>query len=100
MAISSIKFHNHSEAALSRVECFYPTFSDGPVHPNTIPTDNLLANGGLETLGWEVMLQDLASGPYDGGVAWRNPTTNHFFGVKIHVPVQVFHIGTSRMSRV
>ncbi|KAJ7645706.1 hypothetical protein B0H17DRAFT_1104032 [Mycena rosella] len=95
-----IKFHNHSDVALNRVECFYPTFSTGPARPVTIPTDHLHANGGLETLGWEVILQDLASGPYDGAVAWRHPTTNHLFGVQIHVPVQIFHIGTSPYYQV
>jgi hypothetical protein len=30
----------------------------------------------------------------DLAVAWRDPTSGHIFGVKAHVPVQIFGIGT------
>ena len=54
------------------------------------------ANGklGSETLSWYYFASSIGIGEANGNVSWQAPDGTAI-GVNIHIPVQVYHIGTS-----
>jgi hypothetical protein len=60
---------------------------------NSSPAKDL-AKSSTETFSWSEGLAALASAS-DGSCYWTDLHSGHWFGVKIHAPVQIFTIGTA-----
>ncbi|KAJ1326997.1 hypothetical protein MN608_08446 [Microdochium nivale] len=70
---------------------------------NTQPNKTLLGGNGQEILAWDQSIKFIATGGTegygDGLVIWKAPN-GKCFGVKIHIPLQIFDLGTSPYFQV
>ncbi|KAF3930385.1 hypothetical protein AA313_de0204962 [Arthrobotrys entomopaga] len=98
----SITVVNHSTTAWTRAYWEGPS-DDVGFTINTQPNDKLLGGNGQEILAWDSSAKLLGSGGTDGcadgQVIWQAPS-GKCFGIRIHVPVQLFGIGTSPSYQV
>ncbi|KAH8929549.1 hypothetical protein BT69DRAFT_1345836 [Atractiella rhizophila] len=71
------------------------------IHYTQLPSQTLKGSLGTSDLAWIDNANDLASTPCDNYATYTSSTdSNIWFGVEIHVPTQVFHIGDSPWYRV
>ncbi|KAG0203303.1 hypothetical protein B0O80DRAFT_492396 [Mortierella sp. GBAus27b] len=64
------------------------------------PGEKLKAREGSETLSWSQGLSTLATGPFDSYVIWSTEDHSYSFGINIHIPVQIYMIGTAPYYQV
>jgi hypothetical protein len=59
------------------------------------------ANGqfGTQTLSWYYFASSIGLGPANGNVTWQDPN-GVIYGVNIHIPIQVYHIGKSPFYQI
>ena len=66
---------------------------------NISPGNTLEAGAGVEKLEWSQALSTIASGYTDGEMVWKDKNGTKI-GIQIHVPIQVFFMGTAPYYRV
>ncbi|GFP59084.1 hypothetical protein ACSS6W_007739 [Trichoderma asperelloides] len=97
----SITTVNRSSVAWNRY--YWTAPSDIAFTINTQPNDKLLGGNGQEILAWDQAVKFLGAGGTegyaDGQVIWQAPN-GKCFGIQIHIPVQLFGMGTSPYYQV
>ncbi|CCA76899.1 hypothetical protein PIIN_10884 [Serendipita indica DSM 11827] len=88
----SLTFTNVSQTAFDRKNL---DWGEDPVLGTThsIPEKTLQARVGVQSLKWSQSLSSIATGN-DALCEWQ-ASNGHWFGVKIHQPVQILGIGTA-----
>lgn len=90
----SITFTNYSQTTFQRGYWGWQ-LQAGLGSLNQSPGPTLQAQSGSQVMSASEILSTLATGDYDIFCTWADVTTGARFGVMIHIPVQVFDIGTA-----
>ena len=88
----SISFENYSGTGFYLQQWTVPDST--AISNETDPTDTLQAIDGSTSIGCDMTLGIIGNGPYDMYCLWTANDNSFTFGVKIHVPIQVYGMGT------
>ncbi|KAG0200491.1 hypothetical protein B0O80DRAFT_492399 [Mortierella sp. GBAus27b] len=101
MADYSQTWINQSNTPFHKYDCRLVTAAGQVLETvHTRPGEMLKVNES-ETFSWSQALSHIGTGPFDGYVIWSMGLNDKYkFGVNIHVPTQVFSIGTAPYYKI
>lgn len=94
MADVSMTFENSTDVTFNRGPMGWTGASLADANTSNETPDPTLAANGTQTMSMSAFT-DMAVPFYDLWCCWQDPNTNIGFGVKIHVPAQLFELGTA-----